>query len=94
MRANKRRKRRKNKALSNQIHQMHGEMIDNGLIEELPGGRIRWTPAGIEENKRIIATDDYKLFASVIDKTQDAKQREQDLQIKQAILQTTRRIVG
>ena len=94
MKAIKRRKRRKNKALNAMIQQVHEELIAEGVIEQLPGGFVRLTPAGAEAKKQLVDSQDFKTLMSVSDKAQAAARQKNDLRVKQAILQSTRRIVG
>ena len=90
----KKRKPRKNKQLDKLIDQELQRQIDEGLIEQLPGGLIRRTPKGIDEYNRISKDPEYQRIVSLLNGVKSDIDRGRDLEIKSAVLKTTRQIVA
>ena len=87
-------RKRSKKRLRKDIQAVHQEFVDDGLIEELPGGFIRVTPKGEIEFDRMRKTEQHQEFMRLTDEMRQVNDQNRDLMIKGIILQTTRQIVS
>lgn len=49
-----RKRKKRNRKVDDLFQSVHQEMVDQGFVEELPGGYVRLTPKGREEQQRVI----------------------------------------